>query len=82
MNHQYYTRVAAAIMNDYQNKIVELRTTLQDLQKETHLLLKPFDVSRVRHPIPENISSWKSINRLFAKELLHLVGKNVLGYLF
>jgi hypothetical protein len=53
-----YTRVAAAIMNDYQNKTVELRNTLQEVQKETHMLLQPFDVSKVRHPISENISSW------------------------
>jgi hypothetical protein len=52
-----YACVAAAIMHDYQTKLLELRATLQEVQKETHMLLRPFDVSRVRHPISENISS-------------------------
>jgi hypothetical protein len=45
-------------MTDYNNKVKELRSTLQNIQRETTLLLRPYDVSRVLHPITEDISDW------------------------
>jgi hypothetical protein len=42
-----FDRMAQSLMTDYNNKIKELRSILQNIQRETTLLLRPYDVTRV-----------------------------------
>jgi hypothetical protein len=47
-------------MSDYAGKIKDLRSTLQNTQLETTLLLRPYDVTRVQSPITEDVTDWSA----------------------